>query len=90
MTTGVERTFRKTFDGLYREIFLHFIHFLDENGNIVSSKLDKSINGKLYKIAEGNERSLYGEVEYKLPDQEKPVRLLALAIDRNDTRYGRF
>lgn len=90
MTTGVERTFRKTFDGLYREVYLHFIHFLDENGNVVSSKLDKAINGRLYKIAEGNERSQYGEVEYKFPDREEAVRLIALGADRTDTRYGRF
>jgi len=89
MTTGVERVFRQTFDGLYRELHLHWIHFLNEEGNVVSSKLDKTIKGRLYKIAGENERSLYGEVEYKFPEQEKPVRLVALAHDREDERYGR-
>lgn len=90
MTTGIERTFRPTHDGLYREVLLHFIHFIDDSGKVVSSKLDKTILGKLYKIADGNERSLHGEVEYTLPGQEKPVRLVALGLDRSDTRYGRF
>ena len=77
-------------DGLYREVYLHFIHFIDDDGNTVSSKLDKTILGKLYKIAEGNERSLHGEVEYTLPGMEHPVRLVALGYDRSDLRYGRF
>ena len=90
MTTGIERVFRPTFDGLYREILLHWIHFIDEEDKIVSSKLDKSVEGRLYKIATGNERSQYGEVEYKFPNEENPVRLVALGLDRNDQRYGRF
>lgn len=90
MTTGVERVFRATFDGLFREVYLHWIHFLDDNGNIVRTKLDKSVKGRLYKVATENEHSMYGEVEYKFPDDEKPVRLIALGMDREDQRYGRF
>ena len=90
MTTGVERVFRPTSDGLYREVFLHWIHFMNENSEIVSSKLDKSTKGKLYKIAVGNERSMYGEVEYTFPNAEKSVRLIALGIDRQNDGYGRF
>lgn len=90
MTTTMERVFRKTFDGLYREIYLHWVNFLDDNGKIVRTKLDKSVKGRLYKIAGPNEHSSYGEVEYKFPDSEEPVRLLALGVDRNDQTYGRF
>lgn len=90
MTTGIERVFRPTFDGLYREILLHFVHFIDEEGKTISSKLDKEIPGRLFKIAVAGERSQYGEVEYQFPQDDAPVRLVALGIDRNDTRYGRF
>lgn len=90
MTTGVERVFRPTFDGLYREVLLHWIHFLNDEGQVVQSKLDKSVKGRLYKIARGDERSQYGEIEYKFPDAEEPVRLVALGLDREDQRYGRF
>lgn len=90
MTTGVERVFRATFDGLYREILLHWIHHLDAEGNVVRSRLDKSVKGRLYKVATGDERSQYGEVEYKFPNAEEPVRLVALGLDREDQRYGRF
>jgi len=90
MTTGVERVFRPTRDGLYREVYLHWIHFMNENSEIVSSKLDKSIKGRLYKIAKGDERSMYGEVEYKFPNSEEAVRLIALGIDRQNDGYGRF
>jgi len=93
MTTGVERVFRPTphGDGLYRELFLHWIHFLDPATSvIISSKLDKTIEGKLFKIAGAGERSPYGEVEYKFPNSEEPVRLVALGLDYNDERYGRY
>lgn len=89
MTTGIERVFRKLPDNNIREIFLHFIHFLGDDGQIKRSKLDKTIPGKLYKRAVGNERSLYGEVTYKFPDEDEPVRLLALANDYSDMKYGR-
>jgi len=89
MTTSVERRFRKLPDGLFREIQLVFTHILDENGNIKRSKLDKEITGRLYKIAMPEERSSYDEVEYQFPENEKPVRLIALGLDYSDTRYGR-
>jgi len=90
MTTGVERVFRATFDGLYREIYLHWIHFLDSDGNIVRTKLDKSVKGRLYKVADTNERSQYGEVFYQFPEADAPVRLISLGMDREDQRYGRY
>lgn len=91
MTTGIERVFRPMREqGFYREIYLHWIHFMNESGEVVSSKLDKSIKGKLYRIAKGNERSMYGEVEYKFPNAEEPVRLIALGIDPLNDSYGRF
>jgi len=90
MNTSIERVFRPMPGGVFREIYLHYINFLDENGDILSSKLDKTIEGKLFKIAQGNERSLYGEVEYQFPGTDKPVRLVALSVDYGDLRYGRF
>lgn len=79
MTTGIERAFRRTPDGYYREVFLHFIHFTDPKG-YKSSKLDKMIPGKLWKVARPDERSMYGECEYVFPDSEdgKPTRLVCL------------
>jgi hypothetical protein len=90
MTTGIERVFRHLHSGLYREIYLHYIHFLDDSGTILSSKLDKSIEGKLYRRAQNDtERSRHGELEYQFPDEEHPVRMLAMGHDLNDFRYGR-
>ena len=89
MSTSIERVFRKNPDGLCREILMHYIHFLSEDGKVISSKLDKQINGRLYKRATLNERSSYGEVEYQFPDEDKPVRLIALGVDYADQRYGR-
>lgn len=71
MSAGIERVYRPIAnkEGVFREIILHWIHFLNPStGEIISSKLDKQIPGKLYKIARDNERSLYGEVIYKFPD----------------------
>lgn len=92
MTTGIERVFRPTQDaGVYREVFLHFIHFLDAEGVITRSKLEKQMPGKLYRVIQPGEeyRSLHGEVEYEFPDGVTR-RMVALAVDYNDLRYGRF
>ena len=92
MTTGVERVFRPMRDGLFKEIYLHYIHFLDENGNKTSSKLQQQIEGKLYRIVQEHEknlRSVHGEVEYQFPETDKPVRLIALDLNYSDTSYGR-
>ena len=90
MTTGIERVFRPMRDGLYREILLHWVHFIDENGLKTSSKLQKQIEGPLYRPLRENEkmRSIHGEVEYQLPDGEK-VRLISLGSDYSDYEYGR-
>lgn len=89
MTTGLERVFRpislKGYEGLplYREVFMHYIHFLSPTDNtVLKSKLDKMIEGKLYKEARGDERSLYGECEYTFPSGETK-RLVALGTDMN-------
>lgn len=90
MTTSVERVFRPLPNGLYREILLKFINFLNSDGSIQSSKLDGQIEGGLYKPASNDtERSLYGELMYTFPGQDKPVRMLALGKDLADFRYGR-
>ena len=90
MTTSMERVFKKLPDGLIREITLHYIHFLADNGEIISTKLDKTISGKLFKRAiNENEHSMYGEVLYQFPDEEEPVRLIGV-MDYDNNRYGRF
>ena len=91
MTTGVERVFRPTPDaGVYQEVLLHFIHFLDGEGNKVSSKLQQQIPGQLYRVVQEGEnyRSQYGEVEYTFPTGETK-RMVALGMNYEDMRYGR-
>jgi len=93
MTTGIERVFRAAAPGgvLYREWLLHWIHFLDDSGNIISSKLDKSIQGQLYRRPAGpQEHSSHGEIWYTFPEDSEPTRLIAAGFDWSDTRYGRF
>jgi hypothetical protein len=71
MTTGIERAFRPIpmHPGLYREILLHWIYFLDpDTGETTGMKLDKQIERGIWKVAVGTERSLYGEFVYKFPD----------------------
>lgn len=87
MTTGIERYFRPlniaNYRGpqIYREIYMHYIHFLNEDGTVQKSKLDKTIEGKFFKEATNNtERSLYGELEYQFPDGSTK-RLLALGTN---------
>lgn len=90
MTTGIERVFAPTREpGVYQEIYQHFIHFLDSDGNKVRSKLEKQIPGQIYRVINEGEnfRSLHGEVEYEFPDGVTR-RLVALAMNHDDMRYG--
>ena len=78
MTTGIERHFKPLGNSIFREIVLHFIIFKDENGEVLSSKLDKTIEGNLYK--EADQRSLQTnqpKVKYKFPDGTEKI-LVAL------------
>ena len=79
MNTTVERVFKRTPDGFFLEVYLHFLKFLNEDGSLRSSKLDKEVvTGKLWRAARPGERSSYGEVDYLFPDQTKPTRLLCV------------
>lgn len=79
MNTTVERVFKRTPDGFFLEVYLHFLNFLNEDGSLKSSKLDKEVvTGKLWRVARPGERSGYGEVDYLFPDQAKPTRLLCV------------
>jgi hypothetical protein len=90
MNTSVERHFRPMPGGLYREVILKFINFMNEDGTIRSSKLDEEIFGALYKPAKSDsEQSQYGEIFYKFPEQDKPTRLLCIGKELGDYQYGR-
>lgn len=84
MTTGFERFFKPmTFQGqfiIYQEMMHQYIHFLDDHGMVVSSKLDKIIPGKYYKEAATDENSLDGIVEYTFPNGETK-KLIGLRQD---------
>jgi hypothetical protein len=85
MSTGIERVFRAIPNkpGYYREILLHWLYFLNEAGETDRVKLDKQIPGGVFKEAVGDQRSLYGEIEYTFPDGTKR-RLIGV---REDTIY---
>ena len=79
MNTTVERVFRRTPDGFFMEIYLHFLNFINDDGSLSSSKLDKEVrSSKLWRVARPGERSSYGEVDYRFPGEEKPVRLICV------------
>lgn len=79
MNTTIERVFKRTPEGLFMEVYLHFLNFLNEDGTLRSSKLDKEVaTGKLWRVARPGERSSYGEVDYRFPDQPRPIRLICL------------
>ncbi len=91
MCTSVEKVFRPLPDGLFQEIILHFINFMNDDRSIRSTKLDKEILGRLYKLARNDtDRSQYGEVWYQFPGGDEPVRLLCLGDNYyQDQHYGR-
>lgn len=91
MNTGIERVFRPTKDpGVYQEVLLHFIHFIDAEGKLIRSKLEKQIPGKLFRELREDEqhyRSTEGKVEYTFPNGETKI-LLGLSMTYGDRHYG--
>jgi len=78
MTTHIEKVFRRTPEGFYREIYLHFLSFLNPDGTLRSRKLDKEEHRDLWREAKEGERSPYGECTYPLPGYDRPVRLICV------------
>ena len=85
MASGIERVFRPVHingyvgNQLYQEVFMHYLHFLNENGTVRKSKLDRMENGKIWMESTG-QRSLYGECDYAFPDGTTK-RLILLGTD---------
>jgi hypothetical protein len=80
MSTTIEKVFRMNREGYYVEIHLHFLNFLNEDGSLRSSKIDREIvTGRIWKKAKPGERSLYGEEDYIFPNESKPTRLLCIS-----------
>lgn len=78
MTTSVQKTFRRTPEGFYLEVDMHFIQFLNEDGSLRSQKLDYERHLDLWRIARDGERSPYGELMWMVPEHERPVRLICI------------
>lgn len=85
MVSGFERVFRPlklqgyVGNDIYQEVYMHYIHFLNEDGTVRKSKLDRMENGKIW-IESRGQHSLYGECDYVFPDGTQK-RLLALGTD---------
>lgn len=85
MASGIERVFRPiringyVGNQLYQEVHMHYVHFLNEDGSVRKSKLDRMENGKIWMESTG-QRSLYGECDYAFPDGTKK-RLILLGTD---------
>lgn len=79
MNTTIERVFKRTPEGFFRESYLHFLNFLNEDGSLRSSRLEKEIvTGRMWKVARPGERSSYGEVDYMFPGEIKATRLICI------------
>lgn len=76
MNTSIERIFRFYPDGFYREVTLHFLNFLRDDGSLHSKKLDFEELGDFWRIAREGERSSYGERDFKFPHLPAPVRMI--------------
>ncbi len=80
METGIQRIYKKRYDGLYQEYVVILIHYNDGAGNI-TTKHDKTIPGGLYKEAGLGERSVYGEVYFFDPEDERDKHLIMVKAD---------
>lgn len=78
MTTGIERIYRRTPDGMYQEFYQHWVYFLYPDGS-KTSKLDKVWKGKLYKVAGPRDIGFNGVVSYEDPETGQTLRLVAVS-----------
>lgn len=80
MDTTIERVFQPLNDGTYREITLYLVNFYDQMGTLQSQKINKEVFGPLWKKAREGDRSFYGEVMHKFPQDTEPTRLVCLGL----------
>jgi hypothetical protein len=80
MTTCIERVFRPIGNGFFREVFMHFIKFMNEDGTTKSMKLEKEEERGVWKEPEGDERSRIAETTFVFPGDTKPRRLICVQV----------
>lgn len=78
MTTGIERVYKKTRDGKFREFYRQWIYFLNPDGSRHSTKLDKEWAGLLWRKQEVRDHGVNGSIEYTDPDDGITYRLIAI------------
>lgn len=90
LKTSMEKLFKHKPNGLYQEFTLFFVHTIDINsGNILNSRLDKVIAGKMYRKGPPDERALFGdEIKYFLKGEESPINFIPV-VNLNEISYIR-
>lgn len=78
LSTSIERHFRLLPSGRYQEFYIYFLHHLDSvSGNILKSRIDKIVVGKLYRKGALDERAVFGDdVTYTFPYDQGPCKLI--------------
>lgn len=77
MHTGIQKTYKRRFDGTYQEYVIYLLYFEDEIGN-KTTKHDKTVVGGIYRLAKLGERSVYGEAKYFDPDDNQEKHLIII------------
>ena len=91
LRTSIERIFKHKPNGLYQEFTLFFVHIVDVNsGNILSSRLDRVVPGKMYRKGTTEERALFGdEIKYFIKGEESPVNFIPV-VNLNELSYRAY
>ncbi|TXH11663.1 MAG: hypothetical protein E6R04_01035 [Spirochaetes bacterium] len=78
MTTCVDRVFRPIGNGLFQEVYMHFIKFVNEDGTTKNMKLSKEEFRGIWREPKGNEHSREGETTFAFPGDSAPRRLICI------------
>ncbi len=78
MTTCVDRVFRPIGNGLFQEVYMHFIKFMNEDGTTKNMKLEKEELRGIWREPKAGERSREGETTFVFPGDAKPRRLICI------------
>ena len=77
MTTCIDRVFRPIGNGLFQEVYMHFIKFMNEDGTTKSMKLEKEELRGIWRQSD-TEHSREGETTFVFPGDSKPRRLICV------------
>lgn len=79
ISTMIEKSYRKVGENLYQEVTTHYLTFIDPATKSMTKKIDRVVEGRLYK-EDTEARSTDGEVFHYFEQDGQTRRLIAIKL----------